>query len=122
MSEKRFSPGDILIFQLESGFGLLKVLAIDETGDADDDIWHVKTYTDLFPDVEFAEVALGDPERLSVSSHLLNMTTRAFESTQVAKISSDEVTESELEFVDNWRNDPDRAVSDRSVRLLLGLR
>jgi len=45
-------PGDDLIFQLESGFGLLRVLAVEEG------VWHLLAYDEFFPDVESAEAAL----------------------------------------------------------------
>ena len=54
-----FAPGDDLIFQLESGFGLLRVIAIDEREDKT--IWHLMAYEELFPDVESAERALSQP-------------------------------------------------------------
>lgn len=52
-----FSPGDDLIFQLESGFGLLRVLAVD--GEGAEAVWHLMAYDDFFPDVESAEAALA---------------------------------------------------------------
>ncbi|PYS75396.1 MAG: hypothetical protein DMF73_00790 [Acidobacteria bacterium] len=59
-----FLPGDDLIFQLESGFGLLRVIAIDE-GEGKP-VWHLMAYEELFPDIESAETALGDPASLHV--------------------------------------------------------
>ena len=44
-----FKPGDFLIFQIESGFGLMRVLAVDES--QPDTVWHVKVYRDLFPEI-----------------------------------------------------------------------
>jgi len=52
-----FNPGDDLIFQLESGFGLLRVLAVE--GEGSETIWHLLAYDDFFPDVEAAEAALA---------------------------------------------------------------
>ncbi len=118
--DHRFSPGDVLVFQLESGFGLLRFLGVDEN--EQDPAWHVMAYADLFPDVELAEAAAANPQRLAVASPLLSMTTRAFENTQVAKISNIELTDAETAPLIAWRNDPNRSVSERSVRLLLGLR
>lgn len=118
--DQRFSPGDVLVFQLESGFGLLRFLGVDENGQ--DPAWHVTAYADLFPDVELAEAAAANPQRLSVASPLLSMTTRAFESTQMASILNVELTDSEMEPLEVWRRGSERPVSDRSVRLLLGLR
>ncbi len=116
---QNFQPGDFLVFQLEAGFALLRLLAIDEESGK---VWHVAAYGDLFPDVEAAELASADPHSLSSSNAHLALSNRAFESTQVAKISNVELTESELEPLILWKNDPNRHVSDRSVRLLLGLR
>lgn len=115
-----FHPGDFLIFQLESGYALLRVLDIDDI--EGDMIWHVAAYEDFFPDVEYAEAATTTPGRLKVSSPHIALTARAFESTQVAKISHEALSDDELRDLVEWRNDPEREVSDRSVRLMLGLR
>ncbi len=116
----RFQPGDFLVFQLEAGFALLRLL---EIGAADgNDTWHVSAYADLFPDVEAAEEATTEPSNLTLSHLHIALTTRAFESTQVAKISHLPLTETELEPLNKWKADPNRHVSDRSVRLMLGLR
>jgi hypothetical protein len=111
-------PGDFLAFQLESGFALMRLLAVDEPGG----VWHVAVYGDFFPDIETAEVAAGDPASLSVNSSHLALTTRAFESTQTASIANGELTNDELQPLKDWHADPERVVSDRSVRLLLGIR
>ncbi len=113
----QFKAGDYLIFQLESGYGLLRVLAIDEN--ADETIWHLAAYNELFLDVEFAETALGN---LTISEPHLALTNRAFESTPVAKLAHQSLEENELEKLNEWRTNPAREVSDRSVRLMLGLR
>ena len=52
-----FEPGDDLIFQLESGFGLLRVLAVE--GEGAGTIWHLLAYDDFFPNVEAAEAAIA---------------------------------------------------------------
>jgi len=117
---QEFDPGDVLVFQLESGYALLRVLAIDATGD--DSVWHLAAYGDLFLDVESAEAALSDLDSLSITSPHIALTNRAFESTQVAKIAAIPLADAEKEPVLTWRNDPAREVSDRSVRLMLGLR
>lgn len=117
---QQFQPGDFLIFQLESGFALLRVLAVDGTdGDA---TWHVAAYRDFYPDVETADTALATPSSLAVSHPHLALTQRAFESTQVAKMGNAELTDGELQSLLEWRDDPEKEISDRSVRLLLGLR
>jgi len=117
---QRFEPGDFLVFQLEAGFALMRLLAVDESDGFK--TWHVAAYLDLFPDVDSAEIASATPERLTISHPHIALTNRAFESTQVARISNAAFTESELESLRAWRNDPHREVSDRSVRLMLGLR
>lgn len=106
-----FSPGDFLVFQIESGFGLMRILAIDEPGP----VWHVRVYRDLFPEIEYAELAIASPESLTVEISHIALTDRAFESTQVSRLGNAPVDEQA--FAD-W----DGEVSDRSIRLLLGLR
>lgn len=115
-----FQTGDILIFQLESGFGLLKILAIDR--DDNGIVWHLSAYEDLFLDSEMADLALETVENLRVGTKHLALTNRAFESTQTAKMTNFPVTEAELAHVNAWRDGASRKVHDTSVRLLLGLR
>jgi hypothetical protein len=50
------------------------------------------------------------------------LTTRAFESTQVATILNLLLSDDELSAYEDWKKDPSREVSNRSVRLMLGLR
>jgi hypothetical protein len=115
-----FEAGDDLIFQVESGYGLMRVLAIDE---AEGKVtWHTLVYEDLFMDVEKAETALANAGSMRISYQHLPLTNRAFESTQVAKISNRALTESEMAAVNAWRENPSREAIDRSVRLMLGLR
>lgn len=118
---RKFQPGDDLLFQLESGFGLLRVLAIENDVEGAP-IWHLLAYQDLFPDGEMAENALDAPDKLSVSIPHMALTNRAFERTPTAKLRNRSVSETELEFYVNWKNDPERKVSDRSALLMLGLR
>lgn len=118
---QNFQAGDYLIFQLESGFGLMRILAIDEAGDGDK-IWHLAAFNELFLDVEMADAALENPIALTVSNPHFVITQRAFEATQVARMSSRPVDEGEKQIVEAWREDPNRQVSDVSARLLLGLR
>ena len=115
----RFVPGDLLVFQIESGFGLLKVIGTEEVGAGT--IWHVKAYRDLFMDVEMADLAAASPESLSVEIPHVAMTDRAFESTQVSTLTNAEISQEETDAVAAWRGGGGE-VSDRSVRLLLGLR
>ncbi len=113
-------PGDFLVFQLEAGFALLRLLAVDEA--EGDKTWHVAAYNDFFPDVETAETATADPSNLTSSNRHIALTNRAFESTQVARIANVALTEQEVEPLSAWRNHPNSEISDRSVRLMLGLR
>lgn len=117
---QNFQPGDFLVFQLESGFALLRMLAVDEV--EGQKVWHVAAYGDFFPDVDSAESSINEPQRLTVSNQHIALTNRAFESTQVAKIATVPLTEPDMRPLIDWRRDPDREVSDRSVRLMLGLR
>ena len=120
---QNFQPGDFLILQLESGFALLRLLATDEgDGGGGSRAWHVAAYSDLFSDVDGAEAAISDLSGLTLSSPHMALTNRAFESTQVAKIGNSPLTDHEIEPLIKWRIDPNHEVSDRSVRLMLGLR
>jgi hypothetical protein len=114
-----FAPGDDLIFQLESGFGLLRVIAIDEReGKA---IWHLMAYEELFPDVESAERALAQPSSLHVRRQHMALTERAFERTPAARLGNRAVTDDERAQYERW-NEQGGEVSDRSALLMLGLR
>lgn len=119
MSQK-FQAGDFLIFQLESGYGLLRILAIDEV--PGDTIWHLAAYNELFLDVEFADAALENPQSLTVSLPHVALTNRAFLSTQTARMKNVPLEADELKEFAAWKEKPDATVSDRSVRLMLGLR
>jgi hypothetical protein len=114
-----FAPGDDLIFQLESGFGLLRVIAIEEheTGR----VWHLMAYEEFFADPEAAEAALLNPESLSVRRAHMALTDRAFERTPAAKLGNRPVAEKEQTAYKNWR-EQDGHVSDRSALLMLGIR
>lgn len=117
---QNFQPGDFLIFQIESGFGLLRILDIDKR--ADDTIWHLAAYNELFLDPEMADLALENPSSLTVSHPHLALTNRAFESTQVARMTNAPLNEQELIAYQVWESFGNGEVSDRSVRLMLGLR
>jgi hypothetical protein len=117
---REFKAGDVLIFQLESGYGLLKVLAVDEV--EDETVWHLSAYEDFFLDSEMADIALASVENLRAGTKHFALTNRAFESTQTARMTNFPVTDEETERVRAWRENPDRQVSDTSIRLLLGLR
>jgi len=116
-----FEAGDYLIFQIESGYGLLRVLAV-ETDASGETTWHIAAYSDLFLEVEFADMALENPANLQVSIPHAALTNRAFEATQVSKMSHAPLQETDLRAYDQWKSKPESAVTDRSIRLLLGLR
>jgi hypothetical protein len=113
------SPGDDLIFQLESGFGLLRVLAVE--GEGAGTVWHLLAYDEFFPDVESAEAALAQSTSLPVRKPHMALTNRAFERTPTAKLGNRPVTDSELVAYYAWLK-TDREVSDRSALLMLGIR
>ena len=117
---QNFQAGDFLIFQIESGYGLLRLLAIEET--PEDKIWHLASYNEMFLDIEMADAALENPANLTINYPHIALTTRAFEATQVARMKNESLRDDELKAYENWKNDPNREVSDRSVRLMLGLR
>ena len=115
----QFSPGDDLIFQLESGFGILRVLAVE--GDGSETIWHLKAYEELFPDIETAEAALTSSERLGTRVAHMALTERAFERTPAARLGNRPVADEELAPYLEWKA-MGGEVSDRSALLMLGLR
>ena len=114
-----FAPGDDLIFQLESGFGLLRVIAVEEHEAAR--VWHLMAYEEFFADSESAEAALLSPESLQVRRAHMALTDRAFERTPAAKLGNRPVMEHEQAAYQNWRHSDGR-VSDRSALLMLGIR
>ena len=114
-----FTPGDDLVFQVESGFGLMRVLASE--GEAGAAVWHVLVYHDFYPDVESAEAALASGRALDVREPHLALTEHAFEKTPAARINNRPVGDEELEAVRRWR-DAGGIVQDRSVLLMLGMR
>ncbi|MDQ5845253.1 MAG: hypothetical protein M3539_08155 [Acidobacteriota bacterium] len=116
----QFAPGDDLIFQIESGLGLLRILAID--GEGADTVWHLLAYDQFFPDVESAEEALSELQALSIRKAHMALTDRAFERTPAARLGNREVSEEELAAYREWMNSDERKVSDRSALLLLGIR
>lgn len=114
-----FQPGDDLIFQLESGYGLLRVLARE--GEDASTTWHLLAYEELFPNVETAEQAIAD-NALHIRNPHLPLTNRAFERTPAAKLGNRPVTDDELKPYQHWQETSDRHVYDRSALLMLGLR
>jgi hypothetical protein len=115
-----FVPGDFLIFQLESGYALLRVLGVEERDG--DSVWHLAAYSDLFLDPEMADAALATPDSLTLEKPHVALTNRAFESTQVARMGNAPLTHEETQRVKKWRDEGADNVSDRSIRLLLGWR
>jgi len=114
-----FKPGDNLVFQLESGFGVLRVLAVEEIDD--DTIWHLSVYEDLYPDVEAAEAALATNTRMPLRTPHLAVTNYAFEKTAAAKLSNTPVRDEELAAYRLWKESGAEA-SNRSVLMMLGFR
>jgi hypothetical protein len=114
-----FQAGDDLIFQLESGFGLLRVLAVE--GEGAGAVWHLLAYEDFYPNVEAAESALGGPQPLEVRKAHMALTNRAFERTPAARLGNRPVRDDELSEYRKWL-EGDRSVSDRSALLMLGIR
>ena len=116
----QFVSGDDLIFQLESGFGLLRVLAVDER-ETQATVWHLLAYEEFFPDVESAERALAQTGALHVRVAHMALTDRAFERTPAALLGNRPVTEDEMAAYREW-SESDGEVSDRSALLMLGIR
>ena len=114
-----FAPGDDLIFQLESGFGLLRVIAIDRRDS--ETVWHLLAYEELFPDVESAERALAEPDSLHVRNSHMAITERAFERTPAARLGNRSVTDIERAAYRQWIESGGQA-ADRSALLMLGIR
>jgi len=118
--EQSFVAGDNLVFQLESGYGLLRVLAVESA--PTHPVWHLLVYEEFFPDVEAAERALSEPESLHVRNAHLALTDRAFERTPAARLGNRAVSDEELTAYHKWLESEEKRVSDRSVLLLLGIR
>jgi hypothetical protein len=115
-----FAPGDDLIFQLESGYGLLRVLAVDGSGP--ETVWHLLAYEDFYPDVEAAEQALTQPDSLIVRRAHMALTDRAFERTPAALLGNRPISDQELLPYREWLTRKEKTVSDRSALLMLGIR
>lgn len=116
----QFTPGDDLVFQLESGLGLLRILAIE--GEGPDTVWHLLAYDEFFPSVEAAEAALAAASSLNIRKAHMALTDRAFERTPAAKLGNRPLAEVELAAYREWQESETRHVSDRSALLLLGIR
>ena len=114
-----YEPGDDLVFQVESGFGLMRVLARE--GDGPETVWHILVYRDFYPEVEAADAALARGRELEAREPHLALTEHAFEKTPAARLGNRPVSENELEAVRRWRERGGEA-QDRSVLLMLGMR
>ena len=114
-----YEPGDDLVFQVESGFGLMRVLARE--GEGPGRVWHILVYRDFYPDVESAEAALARGPELEAREPHLALTEHAFEKTPAARLGNRAVQPLELEAVEGWRAARGGA-QDRSVLLLIGMR
>ena len=114
-----FAPGDDLVFQVESGFGVIRVLAVEGTGD--ERVWHLLVYEDFYPEVEAAEAALASGGELPARVPHLALTDHAFGKTPAARLGNRPVKASELAAYQRWK-EAGGAASDRSVLLMLGMR
>jgi hypothetical protein len=116
----QFAPGDYLLFQLESGLGLLRILAID--GEGPETVWHLMAYDEFFPSAEAAEAAVSTPGSLHTRKAHMALTDRAFERTPAARIANEPLSEADLSPYREWLQNDERRVSDRSALLQLGIR
>ena len=114
-----FAPGDNLVFQVESGFGLLRILAVEEGehGIA----WHLLAYEELFPDVETAEASLTEGIAFTEKATYFAVTNRGLEKTPAARLGNNPLTDAERGML-RLRAEEARQVFDRSVQSVLGLR
>lgn len=115
----RYAPGDDLVFQMESGFGLLRVLGSERAGH--ESVWHILVYQEFYADVETAEAALVAGRPLAVREPHLALTEHAFEKTPAARLTNRPITDEELEPLWRWRHEGG-PVHDRSLLLMLGMR
>jgi hypothetical protein len=116
-----FENGDFLIYQIESGYGLLRILDV-RRDDENETIWHLTAFSDFFPEVELADLALKNDAKLTISIPHAALTNRAFFSTQVSKLINKPLIASDLTAYENWLQNENAEISDRSIRLMLGLR
>jgi hypothetical protein len=114
-----FGAGDDLVFQVESGFGLMRVLAVEETGG--EAVWHILVYEDFFPDVDSAEDALARGADLAIRNPHIAFTEHAFAKTPAARLGNRAVREAELMPLERWRASGG-AAQDRSLLQMIGMR
>lgn len=117
---QNFQAGDFLIFQIESAYVLLRILAIEQ--DAGERVWHLAAYNEMFLDIDSADASLENSSALTINKPHLALTNRAFESTQTARMKNEPLSGEELRPFEDWKQSGGGKVSDLSVRLLLGLR
>jgi hypothetical protein len=122
MSDARgFTAGDLLVFQVESGFAMMRLLGVEPDGSVDT-IWHLAVYRDMYLDVDAADLAASDTSKLQINLGHVALTNRAFDSTQVSKLGNVPLLDHELRDYQRWLADTARPIEDRSIRLILGLR
>jgi hypothetical protein len=114
-----YQPGDDLVFQVESGFGLMRVLAREGAGP--ETVWHILVYADFYPDVESADAALASGREMPAREPHIALTEHAFEKTPAARLGNRPVAPQELEALARWRESHGE-VHERSVLLMLGMR
>src|SRR5215211_3946370 len=114
-----FAPGDDLVFQMESGFGLLRVLGSE--GEGRETVWHILVYHEFYADVETAEAALASGRSLAVREPHVALTEHASEKTPAALLTNRPVADEELEPLRRWQREGG-PVHDRSLLLMLGMR
>ena len=117
---QNFQPGDYLIFQIESAFGLLRILDIEQKDN--EKIWHLAVYEEMFLDIDSADKALTENRPLTVCISHAAITNRAFEATQTSRMKNTPLENEELKSFIEWKDYPNKEVSNRSIRLLLGMR
>ena len=114
-----FGPGDDLVFQMESGFGLMRVLAV--AGEGAGAVWHLLVYEEFYPDVESAEAALSARGPLAVRVPHVALTDHAFSKTPAARLGNRPVSEEELNAYRRW-SEAGASPHDRSLLGMLGMR
>jgi hypothetical protein len=114
-----FAAGDDLVFQVESGFGLMRVLAVG--GEGAERVWHLRVYEEFYPEVEAAEAALAEGGDLRARIQHVALTEHAFAKTPAARLSRRPPTEQESAALARWEQEGG-PVHDRSVLLMLGMR
>ena len=116
---QNFQAGDYLIFQVESGYGLLRLFGID-TIDGEK-VWYLSAFNEMFLDVESADATLLNSSVLSVNIPFVALTNRAFEATQTARMLNVPLNDDEQKAFEELKLSSNQ-ISDISIRLLLGLR